>query len=408
MTDDLESYDDGEEFLSDELLEDEDWGDEEFGDGEDDEPAKPKKSLSSNTLIIIGAVVVGIAVMLFQLSKTPEKTTPEQEYIPSSLQMRGQVNNPVLKAAQDGQGKQTSMEDKLEQTQGGSQGFLKNPNSLSERQENKEDVDTGLAADDLPPMPNPVMDNAPEAGTPLMPMPTPTQAATSDQTQNQGQEPEIPALEAPRAPSDLVDDKEIDAQSLLESKIAERQQKQNLTMEEQPEAPQPSPVAQTPDVQPIAPQPVQQPVPVEPQPASESDMDFGNMPQAPAATTMAVSSESVDALTSKLDDIIARIEKLEQATQGDQGDLGEAVARLENEISAIKAAPSTVSASKKTEVVAEPKKVTPVKKATKAPKKARVVKKTPVPTKWELRAAQPGKAWVSAPGEKEMRSVVCR
>ena len=57
----------------------------------------------------------------------------------------------------------------------------------------------------------------------------------------------------------------------------------------------------------------------------------------------------------------------------------------------------------------EPVKAKPAVKKAAKPKPAKVSAKKPAATassgRWELRAAQPGRAWVSRPGERDMQSV---
>lgn len=98
-------------------------------------------------------------------------------------------------------------------------------------------------------------------------------------------------------------------------------------------------------------------------------------------------------ITDKLDTIIERLEKVEGTVSDidlspaqEIAALKQTIASLEKDIAQLKKAPVTKTRS------------------TSAPSTTKKVVKAAVP-KWELRAAQPGKAWVAKQGQKDIKSV---
>ena len=149
---------------------------------------------------------------------------------------------------------------------------------------------------------------------------------------------------------------------------------------------------------------------------------------APEISSVAVAenSKAVEALDQRLYTLLQRMDQIESelgsvktaAKPADTSGLEQTIESLKAEIAELKNRPAPAAEAPKSrkpvpleeteEEVAEAPKPAPVKKSSK-PKTA-TTSKTAAPAaassaRWELRAAQPGRAWVSKPGERDMQSV---
>ncbi len=421
--------------LADEDFEAEDWQDEEAEDaGKKGKKAKKdksvksgeKKKMSTNTLIIMGAVVLGVGVMLFNLSKPPAGSAAGGKPVDNfkSLLNVGGIMDGTLFGDKP---KDPTAETPAEEDQG----FLtKVPEETNPPQPTPiAPEDTSLALTPMPgeegatpsaEAPRGPDDTVPVANgeqVPVVPVTTddPNAPATAEAT---------PAVEAPAGetpPEPTASPETPSAQDILNKAIAERSADQTG---ETPAEEANSEEAKTEEVK-AAENPVEAAVeiPVAETPASETPVV-----EAPPVVA-AVDAEEVKALESKLegkiDELLQRMEKIEsdlntvrEAKGDDTKDIEETVQSLKEEIAELRSRPAAPAPEKK----AKPKKVEPkpepvedaaVEETTEeaapapapAPKKVAASKTAPT-SQWELRAAQPGRAWVSPQGSRDMQSVV--
>lgn len=379
--------------------EEEDWDEESFGEEEQGDGKKKKKKkkapkskkpLSVNTMVVLGAVAVGAIVMVWSLAQPEKDQLPKERPFQSALSPQGQVNNPVTVPANEA--KQQRIERENESQEGG---FLKNPTEIDGSQTPQpvtDMADTGdIMGDVAPPMPAPIVSD--DSDSALTPMP------------DFGQDDAGDALPVPRAPEIASEqesqDEAMSAAELLENKIAERQQAMTETQEE------PQEVVEE-EIEEVM--EVELPAAPEPEIAEAKDDDgFGTdmpAPETPAIeeTAMAeemdvppspsVSTAEMDSLQDELDSTKDELEEVRSASKDEIASLNAEIEKLKAELEKKSSQPAETVKTQTAE---------PVKKA--APKKAASTPKAQ-PKKWELRAAMPGKAWVSESGKKEMRSVV--
>lgn len=449
--------------------ESDDFESEEWGEGEEDSKAakKPKKQKSSggglsfNTIVIIGAVVLGGGVLAFNVMR---ETNKAQSAKPSAFQ-----SILSLSGVMDGMLSADKEEATPEQTpQSTDQGFLNDPNMPI----------PATPQDATPPQPAPIApaDGAVAGIEPLTPMPVPPSDPSIEAPRGPDDLPatentlptdttpseasavtpvaeapvaEVPAVDTPATPESATSAEDILKQAManreqkqqedntdavpstsealkekLEEKVADAKEKTEEVVADVKEdvkdivTPDPISVAEevTPEPEPIAP--------------------VAETPATPAQPV--ANNEEVAALSAKLDTLLKRMDQIENdldtvrdAKGTDTKALEKTVASLKSDLAAIKdrpapairesspddvaeveEAPKPVAVKKKTSkpVVAEDEAYSPSAPASTVP----VAKPTPAPApakaqtssgRWELRAAQPGRAWVSKPGERDMQAV---
>lgn len=362
------SMDGDDQFMDeDEAFAEEEW--EEEGSQEEDPKGKGKKekkgkkgkSLSFNTIVISLAVLVGLGIMVMQLAKPKDpNAVPAEPAFQSALVPQGQVNNPVTKPI-EAPALPTPITAQEQETQPAPQeGFLQNPDLANQPAPQQADVNTGLGEGFAPPMPAPIapIDTAEKVGEALIvtdSLPVPSPDALTPLPEVATTEPvEQPAVqENPVEPGT--------AESFLQEKIEERAE------------------------QALAP-------------------IVSELPSAPALPDPR--DEEIQTLKAQLQSANDELSGTIEAKAQEIGVLNDEIASLKAELENLKAqrdvAPAPTSAQKEQ----TPQK-TAAKPAAKSPAKpaAKAIPKAP-PAAWELRAAMPGKAWVSEKGQKEMRSVV--
>lgn len=437
-------------------FESEDWGEaEETAPAAKGKKTKQKSSgggLSFNTIVIIGAVVLGGGVLAFNVMReTEKKEAAAPSMFQSILNISGVMDGTLL-----GEKKEETPAD----AEGAAQqngGFLNDPGTTAT---------PAPTAEGTPPQPTPIApaDGAVATGEPLTPMPMPSTEAprgpdevppteaslATDTTPSetsavpQVQEATVPP---PDAPAENVQS----AEDILKQAMANREQKQEEAVTgDTPPSPTDKEALEddlekkieaakdkTEEVAENVVTDIKEAV--DPAPAT----DLPAMPAAPTAAAQApsaapasqqMSSEgmaAVSALSGKLDAVLARMDKIETELgdirddkSTDTQEMEETVAALKQDLSALKQRPaSPSSATKMDDAEEEAPKPAPVKKK-KAPKApaAETQRYTPpaesIPSRtsvssasssasghWELRAAQPGRAWVSRPGDRDMQAV---
>lgn len=441
---------------------DADFSDEDFGEDEWQEDQQPaakksknksytggdKKGLSFNTMVIIGAVVVGGGVLVFNvMSKTAEQRAGEPTMFQSIMNMAG-VMDGVIFGEQETQPSEEEIA--LKEQQSMEQGFLNNPEAAQTT-----DAPQPSATDpNAPPQPSPIAPQENADAGPLTPMPAaegeiprgpeqmpvaaPDAATQATQataqlgvpTEGEGAvpapvtneaispegsdiapvtspQPDViaSATDAPAAPAS--------AEDILKQAMANREQQKQAVQPETGSAPVSAHAESvaTPASEPEAPAVIANDN-AEAAATAQPTPDTVSVTPAPVAT---VDTEAVEALEAKIDTLIQRMEKIESdlgsvrdSKSAGNEDMAETIASLKEEISSLRknAERSEPVAAKSENVSSEDRDV--VREAPAKPKAApKPKKKAPAAsaTKWELRAAQPGRAWVSRPGERDMQSV---
>ncbi len=381
-------------------MSDEDFNDEWQDDEKSTGPVKrggEKKGLSFNTIVILGAVVLGVGVLVFNvMSKTDEQRAAAGGTFQSMIDISGIMDGTLFSNKGEDEAPAPTEETPAQPAE---QGFLNAPETTNPPQPTPimptEEGNAQATPDALTPMPG--MD---PAETPRGPEEETAAVITAEPTQ--GEQPATP----PRA------------EDILKRAMENRQQREEDKKPEEPPAPVTNTVAVEEPVAP-PPQPVQQaePVPVQQQTALAKE--------AVSEETSAGGTKILQALENKIGEVLSRMDGIESdldevktARGDDYKKLEDRMASMQKDIDAIKARPASAATSHETYA---PVKATPKKQAKKTPAQQDrayypapaaapaqpmtypSVSATPV---WELRAAQPGRAWVSKTGSKDMQGVV--
>ena len=425
-------------------LPDGDFSDEDFADDEWQEDSSSKKLLTSgekkglsfNTMVIIGAVVLGGGVLAFNImSKSAQQSASTEGgggVFQSMLDISGVMDGDLF-------GKDTAktpeeLAVQAEQTQ--NEGFLNNPDNVI-----PSDSSTN------PPQPTPIAppDEAVSDNEPLTPMP---EGATPRGPEEGTPESQVAIAETPINPAPFpgTESETPSAEDILKKAMASREQKAAdsapILPNEVAAEPEFTPEPES-DVRPES-VPVSTPSPVPAKEVAEGSpvfvpppvvvKDSGELikpdpvvsPPVVAPEVAAQNTEALEALDGRLEIVLKRMEQIEtdlgsvkDSKQADTQNLEKTIQALKAEIAELKSRPVAAASPKKADkpVVQEQEEVYEeqiaeahaVKKD--APKK--IIKAKPVAkaqpsaaaSRWELRAAQPGRAWLSKPGERDMQSV---
>jgi hypothetical protein len=417
---DIDSLSDAEGGYGDDDFDAENWEDEEQNQQNNNLVTGEKKGLSFNTIVIIGAVIVGAGVMAYTImSKSAEQSTQQTSVFQSIFGLADVMDRTIF-----GEEEKPAENQQAAQSQGG---FLQDANAIP----------TTTVTDNNPPQPSPMAptENAIE---PLTPMPGatprgPEEAPPASETvsQDAGQTPtpidiaqaenkQVPVVpldnpaqtnETPAAPAEntgaassdvttltQAEGKEqapLSAEEILKQAMANREQKkQEPGQDKQAEATVPAADAVS-AVPPSAPE------------RSPEEKDSSD-------------KAAVTALEGKLETILERMDRMESdlgsvktSKSGDYTQMEETIAQLRAEIETLKSQKSAETAKPRKEQVAETDEnsvtedTKPVAAKTSGVKKAKPKASVPKSAtgRWEMRAAQPGRAWVSHPGERDMQSV---
>lgn len=456
------SFDEGEDFVDlpaeEGELEGDDFEAEDWGDAEDatDKKGKKKKSgggLGFNAIVIIGAVILGGGVLAFNIMRESGKAAEARPSVFQSILNIGDVLDGSLlgdKPEDDAAAQQAEAEQQ-------EQGFLNNP-----------DVPVPPTPVQQPPAPTPIApaDETAATNEPLTPMPLPTAAPSTEPPR--GPEDAVPPTaenvpsatdiaEMPSVPSPVTEEPSVpapdapaaapSAEDILKQAMANREQKQQTEDNAGPASPDGQKSGETlpekmadakeeakdviADVKEEAKEKVEdikEAVTPESAPQPEPSSPVA---QTPAATPeqVAANNEAVAALEGKLDSLLKRMDQIESdlgsmksGKGADTQEIEQTVAALKEDIAEIKSRPAATT-MQETEEAPKP---APKKKKKAAPKPtvsedeayspapatspaAATASKKPASAvasgKWELRAAQPGRAWVSKPGDRDMQAV---
>lgn len=369
--------DEEEEFISEEDLFDDEWEDYKEEDPTAGLGAQKEKSgfnidMSFNAMAITGAIVIGFMVLTFQIiTKKPEVI----ERFTSALRMAGSSDGPVF-----GQDNDDMASTKIEVTGGESEdktkGFLYNPELLNS-------MEMELSA--APPMPVPIVPETQSVDDGTMDVVTPTSPSS----------PEIAANKIPRAPTDTPIKEEFSDQDSMQKEISSTKEtddlpdaeevlkaaiearKDKVTMEAQQGFEM---VSEAPVIKTAVPEKVRPKITV------DAVSDKPTQEQVINNTI----EQKLNLVINRLDDMELQITQIREAGNSKLEDLEK-----------------KIGASETAEMISKPqapKKVSPSMAVAPKESKPKAVKKAPK-TSWELRAAQPGKAWVSSKGQNDMRTV---
>lgn len=343
---------------------------------------KSKFSLNFNTIVILGAVVVGALVMMSQVGKEKAATqveNPPQVVIPTALKMQGAFQGPGAIDKEKGKS-DLSVPDIEQKTSEEEGGFLFDADTLGD---SAKDI-----MKDAPPMPSPItsgQDGMIEQQKTADLKETPDTIDNSLEAENKP----IGNTQIPSAPDDadvVFPKDEVVLDDVKATKVAdpvENTDSQMLLGEVQ-DAPQ--------DLKEVALEEKQQ----------EQQQVQQEISEKIEVEDRQVVSSSLD---QKLDSIIQRLDSIENRINETENNNNSQIQIITADIESLKQKATMTTESKPVTIQKEVEKP-PVEKAAKKTVKKPVVKKVAKKVTWELRAAQPGKAWVSRKGQKNMQPVV--
>lgn len=306
-------------------------------------PAKKSLPLNFNTMVIAGAVVVGAIVMVTQVMGDKQKqAASQQQRFVSSLGLKGAT--------------ETLVEPSQEET--GISGVRQQEANVTQEQNN-----TGGFLDEN--APDFVENDLVEIVEPDLPMPTPISEENAHAVENENSI--VDSLEF-LTETDVDDVKLID-QTPNRGVIDPLP---NNTVVETVEVASPSEPDLMPDVESVVPDPIEEPVQ-----ASHNNADVLNRIDG-----------KLSSFSDRFETLENKIESYEEASSQRMAVIEGAMDDLERQVKrkSVVQAPSKPS---------ERQKSVSVKQSKSAPS-----------VQWELKAAQPGKAWISQKGKSDIRPVV--
>ncbi len=408
--DDLPDFDDLPPDMADEPLADEDFSatdetfdEESFMDADWDEfdagnnaeqttgGKTGRSGLSFNAIVIGLAVLVGLGVLAYQVVTTPGPGSGMSRF-QSVLDFTGSADGPVL----GGRGGQQPADQNDMQAVSGETpddgGFLNDPSLLGQG------ADMDMAS---LPMPVPISNDMDDQGADqsaggddvLTPMPDLAFDEASPEPALVPRGPDAPPL----ADADAMAEEPEPASRALDIIRQAQTQQQTANRQDNPAAPETAPPEEGAPAMPV---PAADPAPV-----------------ASAVSTDSATNDVPDALLAKLDALNDRLGVLEQQLvqmretgRSDLAGLEEEVAALKSGLRDMPRDPAPVKTESRSEQTpsetGQPKPAKPAapKKAAPRPDASSSASSSPSGP-WELRAAQPGRAWVSRQGQREMQSV---
>jgi len=339
-------------------------------------------------MVVIGAILVGGLVMWLQVTKPPPPEMSEgrkTEKITTALKMQGAFSGPGKVKEEDLKSVEITNEN-INEADEKPKGFLFDADEIAP-QINIEDGAPDIFAD-APPMPSPI--NTDEVNV----------AVLEDTPLNiEGGE----AIKEPRSPNDAISEKIDDFTAVAGDKIKEA--KKSAIDTAQTIVPEIG--VETKEKLSSALDKIEEKLPetekiieaLDPPPSSEDVKSDNNQPKDIAL----VSEKNLATFSAKSPDLVERLELITQRLD-----------KMEQKISNLqmqKIPPVSVSeapVTAKKEPTPQPKTVVKkvVKKASKPKAKKATRAKTTSKVTWQLRAAQPGKAWVSKTGQRDMQPVI--
>jgi hypothetical protein len=401
--------DDSEEALDDEaLIDEQEWQ-------EDEKKSSKRKQKSSrgggsglgfNTMVIIGAVVVGAGVLVFNVMNQSSKQSENQGAgFQSSLSVASVIDGSTAEVP--------SPDD---------QQAVVDPNAAVPADATQDNgADAGLLNGGMEGLPDESAGQNPPQPSPIMPADTTADVVTP--LPEQGSDVVIDTTQTEVVPGVAQPDSNGGAAEDLLKQAMQDHAPADDTSGHVPAGPDGMVVAESqpvmPDQEPVVAAPAIQDVPV----------------ASPVSTGQ--ESAQVARLEEKLNDVLSRMDRIEsdiaavkssKDSGADVEKLEKSVKSLKDEIKTLKSDQSARSAETPSFAEAAPvekkAEAKPVAKAKATPKRAvpetaynipgaQPARPAPVAAapaaspvaQWELRAAQPGRAWVSRPGDRDMQSV---
>jgi len=368
---------------------DDEWDDEDddglTGAGAGAQKKKSNFEMSFNAMAITGAVIVGLGVFGYQV--VSKKPVVSIDTFKSALNMKGATDGVVFGDGEEGQTLDQT-QDTVDTTSDNNNktGFLYDPDILDSME---------MELEDTPPMPSTISSETKEEIEPIpniedtIELPefsNPVEDAVLEQVPR----PPADVTDIDDALSDLIEPQEpavsIKAEEFLKEKIKDREEQKAEVIKPIEE---PVEIVATPEV--VKPEPVQE---------TKKEIAPVKVEQTSVApnTTMPANTDVIkklDMIVNRLDEMQGQINQIKQNGSSQIDNMSETISSLKAELGNIKSAPKAAAPVK-----AKTVKKAPVKKA--APKK----KATKPRVSWDLRAAQPGKAWVSRKGQNNMQPVV--
>ncbi len=345
---------------------DDDWdedGQAESGYADDFQPKKSK--LNFNTIVIGITLIVGVFIMLAQIKPKPPEygAKAEKSKFTTALTLQGHNTGPGAIKKEAVESLELSADKERQDQQ--EEGFLFNSDALDVAQD---------VVPDTPPMPSPIISEQDDILSTVVEGEAPV---TEDSMNEKRATNEVnKALSSP--PMTILEGVEIKDTPRAPSseEIAPVEKDQEIV-----------------DVNPIVNE-GEQPV----ETASVLDDGLGSEMMEDKIMSETMESPSLD---KKLDLIIQRLDGMEEKIKSFQDANNKQITTITDDIDSLKIEASSKVSVKK----AQPSSKAVVKKSkkSKTPKKKAV---TPKKIVWELRAAQPGKAWISQKGQSDMRPVV--
>lgn len=343
-----------------------DWEDDGQEDQESLDSFQPRKSfINFNSIVIAGAVLVGIYVLIAQVQPEPPKYGEEvkKEKFTTALTMQGAFSGPGAIKKEDIESLKVSSEKELNQEDG----FLFDTDLVDVSKE---------VVDNTPPMPSPIVSDTNESEEV-------GEAEVGDENiLVESVELEERKIEpVSRAPEKTIEKNNLDALE-VEQALMEKDTVQETVVDKTPLI-----ISDVTD-------------------SKNIDIIPEEVPDEKVKQVLAFEATPTASLNKSLENIIQRLDGMETKINDFQKSNIEKIEIIAADIDALKRdIPKVSEASVEKESVAQPVQVKKQFQA-KAVVPKKTVKKAVPKIVWELRAAQPSKAWVSKKGQKEMRPVV--
>lgn len=436
------SPDDVDDDFADEEMDDGEWQDDKALNSKSKKQKAPKESgggLSFNTMVMIGAFVIGAGVLVFNvMTQSAEQNAGKKGVFQSIMSMAGVMDGTL--SGNDDDAAPASASATAQSEDRPDAAFLNNPDSVVPNPPAPTPIAPAETGEALTPLPTNTAGETPRGPdeTPPGTAPTPTMPDidVAGSTPSPGMPSDVPV------PSDNASAAKASAEDILKQAMANHDQKKAPAADDSiasdGSTPDPAKLAAA-NLDAAAKAPVDATV-TPPSDAAVAIPSTTTSEPTPSTNPSVVSpvdvaevaanKRAVVDLQGKIDTLLKRMDQIEsdlgsvKESKGDYQQIESTVNSLKDEISAIKDRPAPPAPAAKVHhgkpVVQED--IQPVGEATPAPEAAstdvvssddpkaapvpkKKVKKASAPAKWELRAAQPGRAWVSKPGARDMQGV---
>lgn len=379
---------------------DNEWADEDIADSEFAAAGAQKEkrsfNMSFNAMAITGALILGLIVFGYQvMTKKPQGLI---DRFTSALNMQGASDGPIFGEEEI---KTTQLD--LNAASGNTEeGFLYDPESLDKLQADLKDT---------PPMPSPVSAEAmsetqvPNIEDILTPLPKASSETIDPNTVPRSPE-EVEIINIPEnqltqkvdnALEDLISGDSQQLAEISEPEVSETPPAPEIKVNKAEELLKSVMKNREDDDSKVLDTVQEDPVVKTSEAIALSDTI--------AITDTGAIEKKLDMIMSRLDDMEVQITQVREAGNVKIESISDNVTALKQELTQIAATPKAAASSPKKQTSSPKAQVSQTPQKVKSPTKA-VSKSKSQPASWELRAAQPGKAWVSRKGQKDMQPVV--